>query len=72
MQPILVSTRYAAPGGALTHKLAKVLAGYPALNMLRVQILSTGEIRHINEASVAWAVYPQTDLAAEAQQGARQ
>lgn len=70
MQPILVSTRYATPGGGLTHRLAVVLASYPALNALRVRICGTGEIRHINEASVAWTVYPQPDVAAEAvQQG---
>lgn len=53
---LIVSTRYAAPGGGLTHKLAEVLNDYPSLGTLRVRVLSTGEVRHINAASVAWVI----------------
>lgn len=53
---LIVSARYAAPGGGLTHKLAEVLNEYPALGTLRVRVLSTGEVRHINVASVAWVI----------------
>lgn len=52
----IVSTRYAAPGGGITYRLAEVLNEYPNLGTLRVRILATGQIRHINRASIAWAL----------------
>lgn len=57
----IVSTRYAAPGGGLTYRLAEVLNEYPALGTLRVRILLTGEVRHINRASVAWGLFAQQE-----------
>lgn len=47
-----VIVRYAAPGGGITHKRAEVLNRYPALESLRVRILDTGAVRHINVRSV--------------------
>jgi hypothetical protein len=55
----IVSTRYAAPGGGITYRLAEVLSEYPSLGTLRVRILATGHIRHINRASIAWALMAQ-------------
>lgn len=48
----VVTVRYAAPGGGIAHKQAQVLGNYPALDSLRVRILDTGEVRHINPRSV--------------------
>lgn len=48
----LVTVRYAAPGGGITHKQAQVLSTHPALDSMRVRILDTGEVRHINPRSV--------------------
>lgn len=47
-----VTVRYAAMGGGITHKQAQVLNRYPALDSMRVRILETGQVRHINPRSV--------------------
>jgi hypothetical protein len=52
----IVSVRYAAPGGHITYKLAEVLGNYPALDSVRVRILTTAEVRNVNPRSIAWGL----------------
>lgn len=52
----IVSVRYAAPGGSITYKLAEVLGQYPALDSVRIRILTTGEVRNVNTRSIAWGL----------------
>lgn len=52
----IVSVRYAAAGGGITYKLAEVLGDYPALDSMRIRILTTGELRNVNPRSIAWGL----------------
>jgi hypothetical protein len=52
----IVSVRYAAPGGHITYKLAEVLSDLQGLDSVRVRILTTGQVRHVNRRSIAWGL----------------
>lgn len=52
----IVSVRYAAAGGGITYKLAEVLGDYPALDSMRIRILTTGQVRNVNRRSIAWGL----------------
>jgi len=52
----IVSVLYSTFSGE-QYRLAEVLSDYPALERVRIRVLSTGEVRHVHRNSIAWGVY---------------
>lgn len=51
---VIATVRYASSRDNWTsYRLAEVLIEYPALGMVRVRIIETGEVRHVHSRSIA-------------------